>query len=119
MLSGRPGIGIVPTMVPFSHSATAPPGASRTSRAAPCRTKRVASVTTISGTRVTTIRMPLTAPSTSPMASTNGTTKSAYSSLAPFIIEAAVTLVSAIMAATERSMPPAMTTIVWAATAKA
>ncbi|ESX05065.1 hypothetical protein X768_28580 [Mesorhizobium sp. LSJC265A00] len=53
------------------------------------------------------------------MASTKGTTNSAYSSLAPFIIDAAVTLVSAIMAATDRSMPPAMTTTVCAATAKA
>ena len=65
------------------------------------------------------MRTPFSAPSTSPIASTKGTTKSAYSSLAPFIIEAAVTLVNAIMAATERSMPPAMTTTVWAATAKA
>ena len=73
----------------------------------------------MSGTRVTTISRPLSAPSTKPMASTKGTTNSAYSSEAPFIIEAAVTLVSAIMAATDRSMPPAMTTTVCAATAKA
>ena len=51
----------------------------------------------MSGTRVTTIRMPLTAPSASPIASTKGTTNSAYSSLAPSIMEAAVTLVSAII----------------------
>ena len=53
------------------------------------------------------------------MASTNGTTNSAYSSLAPSIMAAAVTLVSAIIEATDRSMPPAITTIVCAATAKA
>ena len=39
--------------------------------------------------------------------------------LAPCIERAAVTLVSAIIEATERSMPPAITTTVCAATAKA
>ena len=53
------------------------------------------------------------------MTSTKGTTSKAYSSLAPFINDAAVTLVNAIMEATDRSMPPAMTTMVCAATAKA
>ena len=46
-------------------------------------------------------------------------TTSANSSLAPFISTAAVTLVTAIIEATERSMPPPMTTIACAATAKA
>ncbi len=112
-------MGTVPTIRFFSHSATPPPGAPSTRSAAPCSTNSVASVTTMSGTRVTTIRMPLSAPSANPIASTKGTTKSAYSSLAPAIMEAAVTLVSAIIAATDRSMPPAMTTTVCAATAKA
>ena len=43
----------------------------------------------------------------------------ANSGLAPSISTAAVTLVSAIIEAIERSMPPAITTTVWAATAKA
>ena len=48
---GTPGIATVPTSSDFSHSAAAPPGASRTSSAAPCQTKSMARVTTMSGTR--------------------------------------------------------------------
>ena len=73
----------------------------------------------MSGTRVTTIRMPLSAPSARPISSTRGTMTSAASSLAPSIARAAVTLVSAIIEAIERSMPPAITTTACAAVAKA
>ena len=116
---GTPGIGTVPTMISISHLAAPPPGASSTSNAVPCQTKSMESVTTMSGTRVMTISAPLIAPRTRPRRSTSGTTRSANSSLAPAIRTAAVTLVSAIIEAIERSMPPAMTTTVCAATANA
>ena len=47
------------------------------------------------------------------------TATTANSSLAPFISAAAVTFVNAIIEPTDRSMPPAMTTTVWAAAANA
>ena len=79
----------------------------------------MASVTTMSGTRVTTMRMPLSAPSAKPSASTNGNDEQREFFAGAVHQHAAVTLVTAIIDATERSMPPAMTTIVCAATAKA
>ena len=115
-----PGIGTVPTISDFSHSAAAPPGDVSTSSAAPCSTNSIASVTTMSGTRVTTIRMPLTAPSAKPMQQHERHDEQRdIPRWRPSIIAAAVTLVSAIIEATDRSMPPAMTTMVCAATAKA
>ena len=56
-------------MSAISHGAAPPPGVLRTSSAAPAQTNDIASVTTMSGTRVTTIRPPLIAPSTSPSTS--------------------------------------------------
>ena len=73
----------------------------------------------MSGTRVMTISAPLIAPSTRPRRRVSATATMANSGLAPSISTAAVTLVSAIIEAMERSMPPAITTTVWAATAKA
>jgi hypothetical protein len=73
----------------------------------------------ISGTRLNTIRAPLMAPRIRPSSSTMTTTAAPKASLSPAINRAAVTLVRAIMAATERSMPPPITTTVCAATAKA
>ncbi len=73
----------------------------------------------MSGTRVMTMRIPLIAPRRRPSRSTSGTTRIANSSLAPAINLAAVTLVSAIIDAIERSMPPPITTMVCAATANA
>ena len=88
IVSGMPGIGTVPTISDFSHSATPPPGASSTSSAAPCRTKSVASVTTMSGTRVTTISMPLTRAEREADAAARTARRTArYSSLAPSIID--------------------------------
>ena len=117
--AGTPGTATVPTSSAFSHSAAAPPGALSTSSDVPSQTKSIARVTTISGTRVMTIRAPLIAPRTTPRRRTTGTTTIANSSLAPSIITAAVTLVSAIIEAIDRSMPPAMTIEAWAAAAKA
>ena len=55
-----------------SHSAAPPPGDSRTSSATPCQTNSMASVTTMSGTRVMTIRRPLIAPRTRPSSEHEG-----------------------------------------------
>src|SRR5665811_2017301 len=63
------------------HGDAAPPGAARTSRAKPAQTNDIASVTTISGTRVTTTSEPLIAPSTRPRISTPMTTARPYSAL--------------------------------------
>jgi hypothetical protein len=109
----------VPTRSAFSHSAAAPPGEASTSSAAPSQTKSIASVTTMSGTRVSTMSAPLMAPNKRPRARMSGTTRIANSSLAPSIRTAAVTLVSAIIDAIDRSTPPAMTTMVCAAAANA
>ena len=116
--TGTPGIGTVPTISALSHSAAPPPGEARISSASPCSTNSIASVTTMSGTRVMTMRKPLNAPRQKPSPSTSGMTTNANSSLAPLISTAAVTLVTAIIEAIERSMPPAITTIACAATAK-
>jgi hypothetical protein len=71
----------------------------------------------MSGTRVSVISAPLIAPIPRPMKRISGTTRKAYSSLAPSIMVAEATLVSAIIEAMERSTPPAITTTVWAAAA--
>src|SRR5437588_6548815 len=57
-----------------SHGDAAPPGADRTSSAQPAQTKDIASVTTISGTRVMTTSEPLTVPRRTPSRSTATTT---------------------------------------------
>ncbi len=84
-----------------------------TSSAAPAHTNDMAKVTTMSGTRVRTTSAPLTTPRTSPRRMTSSTTRTAASSLLSPISVAAVTLVRAIIEATDRSMPPAMTTMAW------
>ena len=63
----------------LSHFAAPPPGAFRTSRANPAHTKPIARVTTMSGTRVTITRPPLTAPSRRPRPRTSTTTRIANS----------------------------------------
>ena len=103
----------------LSHFAAPPPGAFRTSRANPAQTNPIARVTTMSGTRVTITRPPLTAPSTIPRPSTSSTTTMANSSLWPFIIVAETTLVSAIIDPIERSIPPLITTMACATAASA
>ena len=87
--------------------------------ALPAHTNDIASVTTMSGTRVTTTSTPLTAPSPSPSSSVPMTTTIANSSLWPFIRVADTTLVSAIIEPMDRSMPPARTTTAWATAASA
>ena len=73
----------------------------------------------MSGTRVITMSAPLIAPSTRPISSTKAPPRFANSSLLPSMRVAAVTLVSAIIEAIDRSTPPAITTIAWPAAAKA
>ena len=109
----------VPRTRSLNQVAADPLGVLRTRSAAPAHTKDMASVTTMSGTLVTTTSAPLMAPSRSPCRSTRRTTRTANSSLFPFMSAAAVTLVSAIIEPTDRSMPPAMTTIAWATAARA
>ena len=73
----------------------------------------------MSGTRVTTTTPPLTAPSTRPRRSTPSTTTTATSSGWPFIREAEITLIRAISAPIERSIPPEMTTMACPTAARA
>ena len=103
----------------MSHVAEPPPGVGSTSNAQPAHTKDIARVTTMSGTRVRTIRLPLTAPSATPRRSTPRTTATPNSSDWPFMRTAATTLISAIIEPIERSIPPAMTTMAWATAASA
>ena len=103
----------------LSQSAASPLGVLRTSSAAPAHTNDIASVTTMSGTRVMTTRPPLMTPSTTPSARVAATATMPNSSLAPVMSTAAVTFVSAIIEPIDRSMPPAMTTTAWATAAKA
>ena len=115
-----------------SHSVTSDPftrldsqswgertGACAIHRAKPAHTNDMASVTMMSATRVQTMRTPLTAPRNMPSASTPMATPTPISSLRPSIWVAATMLVSAIIEAIDRSMPPEMTTMVWATVAKA
>jgi hypothetical protein len=71
----------------------------------------MASVTTMSGTRLTTTSTPLTVPIATPMASTSSTTSTDPSGLASTSNTAAITFVSAITEPIERSIPPEITTI--------
>ncbi len=95
----------------LSHLAEAPPGVFSTSNAKPAQTNDIARVTTMSGTRVMTTTPPLMAPRTSPSRSTPRTIATANSSDWPFMSEAETTLVRAITAPIDRSIPPEMTTI--------
>ena len=106
-------------MSSFSQTAAPPPGDFSTSSAHPAQTNDIASVTTMSGTRVTTTRLPLIAPRTRPRTSTPTTTAMPNSSLWPFIREAATTLVRAIIEPIDRSIPPEITTIAWPTAASA
>ncbi len=109
----------VPMMSSLSQIAAPPPGDSMTIRAAPSQMKKKASVTTMSGTRVSTTERPLMAPTPRPMSRMAMTATMPNSSPWPSMRAAAETLSSVIMAAIERSMPPAMMAIVWPAVAKA
>ncbi len=102
-----------------SQTAEPPPGVRSTMSASPAQTNDIASVTTMSGTRVMTTSEPLTAPSSRPSARTPRTTMTPNSSLWPFIWEAATTLVNAIIDPIERSIPPEITMIACAAAASA
>ena len=114
-----PGRVTPPTIRFRSQGGAAPPGAFRINSAVPCQTNSIASVTTISGTRVTTIRVPLMAPIAAPRSKTHSTTRADWPSLAPSISRAAVTLHTAIIEARDRSMPPAITTTAMPRVAKA
>ena len=119
MAFGNHGVPRGPEMIDISHGAAPPPGVFRMSSAVPAQTNDIASVTTMSGTFVTTTRAPLIAPTTSPSPRTATTTPTPNRSPWPFIRTAEVTLASAIIEPTDRSMPPEMTTIVWATAANA
>ena len=108
-----------PEMIAISHGAAPPPGVLRMRSAAPAHTNDIASVTTMSGTLVTTMRPPLMAPTASPSRRTPTTTATPNASPWPFIKTADVTLARAITDPTERSIPPEMTTIAWATAANA
>ena len=94
-----------------SQCATAPPGALRIRSATPCQTKSIASVTTMSGTLETVMRVPLIAPIARPRRRTPRTISTDWPPEAPSMRTAPVTLAMDIIAAMERSMPPAITTI--------
>ena len=79
----------------------------------------MASVTTMSGTRVMTTSVPLMMPRMMPRTSTPRTTGIANASDWSFIRSAAVTLVRAIIEPIDRSMPPEMTTMACATAANA
>ena len=108
-----------PFTIPVSQSADPPPGEGSTTSAAPAHTNDMASVTTMSGTRVITTRAPLMPPRMSPRTRTPRTTGMAKASDWSFMRSAAVTLVRAIIEPIERSMPPEMTTMAWATAAMA
>ena len=59
---GSHGLPSGPEMIAIIHGAAPPPGVLRMSRAVPAQTKDIASVTTMSGTFVTTTSAPLIAP---------------------------------------------------------
>ena len=111
------GTGPMPPVIEaFSHSTAVPPGTCSISNATPSQTKSIARVTTMSGTRVTTISDPVMMPMPTPtprVMSTAGTP--------PIIVmrTAAVTEQTAIIDATDRSIPPTITTTAIPAVAKA
>jgi hypothetical protein len=113
---GKPWITTEPTIASRRNGAAAPPGEFRINSATPSHTKSIASVTTISGTRVMTISTPLRNPITMPTASV---IRMAGTPPIVSIRTAAVTEQTAIMEATDRSMPPTITTTTMAAVAKA
>ncbi len=113
---GNPLIRNEPRVAPLSQGATDPPGEDRISSATPSQTKSIASVTTMSGTRVSTMSAPLISPMARP---TPSTIIRAGTPAMRSIRTAAVTAQTAIMEATDRSMPPTMTTTAMAAVAKA
>ena len=114
---GIQSLPIEPVTMLRIQSADPPPGVCRTTSAAPAQTNDIASVTTMSGTRVMTTRAPLMMPRIRPRTRTPRTTGTANASGWSFMSTAAVTLVSAIIEPIDRSMPPEMTTMAWATAA--
>ena len=99
-----------PSIRSSSHCTESPPGVGSTSSAAPAQTKSIESVTTISGTRLITTRVPFTRPMRTPMTRTSRTIGT-ESSGAFKSSTAAMAFVSAITEPIDRSMPPEITTI--------
>ena len=104
-----PGRVTPPTIRSRGQGAAEPPAAFRINKAAPCQTNNIASVTTISGTRVTTISVPLSAPIAAPRSRTERTTGADWPTVALSISWAALALHTAIIEVRDRSMPPAIT----------
>ena len=108
------------TLSPSSRNqpATLPPGRGRTSSAAPPQTNDIASVTTMSGTRVQTTSSPLTTPEREAHEPGRAARRRPRPRAGPAAsARAAVTFVSAIIEPIERSMPPEITMIACAAAA--
>ena len=96
------------------------PARSSTSSAQPAHTNDIASVTMMSGTRVTTTRPPLMAPRTRPRSSTpTATTDAELRALALHRRPRQRRSSAPSCEPIERSIPPEMTTIAWATAARA
>ena len=99
---------------PFRGTAA---GVRRTTSAAPAHTNDIASVTTMSGTRVMTTSTPLMMPRIETQHEHADDHRDRERLGLVLHETAAVTLVSAIIEPIDRSMPPEMTTIAWATAA--
>ena len=113
------GVNSVPVASARNASGAPPPGFSRISSATPPQMKPVLKVTITSGTRDTTTRRPLIAPTRAPAQRIATASPSAWPNPASSIVLAASTFETAITEPMERSMPPEITINACAAAAKA
>ena len=86
-----------------------PPGVRMISSATPPHTNDIASVTTMSGTPVSTISPPLIMPMTTPTSMRPTAISSDMAKLSFSISDAASTLITATITPSERSIPPEIT----------
>ena len=96
-----------------------PPGIWRISSARPAQTNSIASVTTMSGTRESTISVPVNAPAAADPTRRSKPKRSAFRKLMSIMYFADSTLMRLISDPTERSIPPEMITTDCAIAAKA
>src|SRR5690349_19345427 len=99
----------VPVPSDWNWSGAPPPGVRMITSATPPHTNDIASVTTMSGTPLITIRPPLIAPITAPISISPNEISSDVAKLWCSISDAAVTLITATITPSDRSMPPEMT----------
>ncbi len=91
-----------------------PPGVRMITSATPPQTNDIASVTTMSGTPLSTTRPPLIAPITTPTSISPNAISNAVAKLWSSISDAARTLITATITPSDRSIPPEMTITDWA-----